>query len=214
MGTIRAHSDSEIQARKDDILRSATDLLLHGDWGSLTLATVAEKTSISRPSMYNYYKVKEEIFLDLMIREYADWKADLETRLEPKLTREDFCAALVDSLWGRDLLTMLIALYSEVPQDKCRTDFVERYHSEVHQFYTWFSEVRARQFPAASEKARNGFLVQFVRYCVTFRGMIHFPEEQMELIKEFGTFGELSDTKTICFDGLMLLSAGLDGERW
>ena len=197
MGTIRAHSDSEIQARKDDILRSATDLLLHGDWGSLRLATVAEKTSISRPSMYNYYKVKEEIFLDLMIREYADWKADLETRLAPKLTREDFCTALVDSLWTRDLLTMQIALYSE-----------------VHQFYSWFSEVLARQFPAASEKARNGFLVQFVRYCVTFRGMIHFPEEQMELIKELGTFGELSDTKAICFDGLMLLSAGLDGERW
>ena len=74
----------------------------------------------------------------------------------------------------------------------------------------WFSEVLARQFPAVSEKARNAFLVQFVRYCVTFRGMIHFPQEQMAMIKQLGTFGELSDTKTICYDGLMLLSAGLN----
>ena len=211
MGTIRAHSDSEIQARKDEILRSAADLLLHGDWGSLTLATVAEKTSISRPSMYNYYKVKEEIFLDLMIREYADWKTDLETRLAPPLSRTEFCGELVNSLWERDLLAMLIALYSEVPQNKCREEFIERYHSEIHQFYTWFSEVLARQFPTAEEKARNAFLVQFVRYSVTFRGMICFSQEQMELIKELGTFGEFTDTRTICYDGLVLLSAGLDG---
>ena len=210
MGTIRAHSDSEIQARKDEILKSAAELLSTGDWGSLTLATVAEKTSISRPSMYNYYKIKEEMYLDLMVREYADWKSNLEARLSVPLSRSDFCHVLVDSLWERDLLTMLMTLYSELPLEKCRPCFLDNYNQALHQFYLRFSERLSSNFPNASEKDRNAFHVQFVRYCVTFRGMIHFPKEQLELIKSLGTFGELTDTKGICYDGLMLLSAGLE----
>ena len=43
----------------------------------ITLKQIGEVTSFSRPSIYNYFKTKEEIFLALFEQEYDLWTDDL-----------------------------------------------------------------------------------------------------------------------------------------
>ena len=47
MGKIRARTDEELAARKQEILSAARDLLMTMSYESITLAAIAEKTSIS-----------------------------------------------------------------------------------------------------------------------------------------------------------------------
>ena len=63
MGKIRARTDEELAARKQEILSAARDLLMTMSYESITLAAIAEKTSISRPSMYHYYNKKSAFLL-------------------------------------------------------------------------------------------------------------------------------------------------------
>ena len=46
---------------------------------------IADNTSFTRTSIYNYYKTKEEIFLALFEREYQDFHEDLLRRLLKKI---------------------------------------------------------------------------------------------------------------------------------
>ena len=62
MGKIRARTDEEFAARKQDILAAAKEQFMAMSYESITLATIAEKTSISRPSMYHYYDKRELCF--------------------------------------------------------------------------------------------------------------------------------------------------------
>ena len=47
MGRVRARTDEELAARREDILQSAREQIMTMDYDAITLATIAEKTSIS-----------------------------------------------------------------------------------------------------------------------------------------------------------------------
>ena len=44
----------------------------------MTFKAIGARTSITRPSLYNYYRSREEVLLDLLRQDYADWYADLQ----------------------------------------------------------------------------------------------------------------------------------------
>ena len=54
MGKIRARTDAELAARKREILDAAAEQLMTEDYDAITLATIAEKTSISRASILQF----------------------------------------------------------------------------------------------------------------------------------------------------------------
>ena len=57
-------------------------------YDDITLATIAETTSVSRPTMYRYYEKKELVFIDLLVQEYVEFEQELQTFLKRKLARE------------------------------------------------------------------------------------------------------------------------------
>ena len=222
MGMIRAHSEKEIEARRAEILSAAEKLIMTHDWSSLTLAQIAVKTSISRTSIYNYYRTKEEVFWDLLLREYKDWHTELERRFSfargninlqydnPPLTRSEFCQSLVDSFWERECFLRLVYLSSEIPFEPCGEEFSRRYWQEMQSLYGWLFSLLKKQFPRADENEISLFLAQFVRYMVTIHGLLHISNEQLDLMKGLGMFKTVADTKSVCYDGLMLLSSRLE----
>ena len=111
MGKIRARTDEELAARKQEILAAAKEQFMTMSYESITLATIAEKTSISRPSIYHYYDKKESVFVDLIIREYQEWGEQLEPLLERRCSQEQFCQTMTDILWEHETLLKLLSLH-------------------------------------------------------------------------------------------------------
>ena len=104
MGKIRARTDEELAARKQEILAAAKEQFMTMSYESITLATIAEKASISRPSMYRYYDKKARVFADLMIQEYRERGEQMEPLLERRCSQEEFCQTMTDILWGHETL--------------------------------------------------------------------------------------------------------------
>ncbi len=205
MGSLRARNENEVTARKENILNAAAELLAAEGHGNITLADISEKTNISRPSMYNYYKTKEEIFLDLMVREYLSWKDELETLFPRKVSRETFCRRLASSLISQSLLIRLFSVRQFQLEKNLGAEKMERFYETVKPFFDTFTAMLDKQFPNTDKAKRDMFKIQFTLYCYSV-----YPMSQMD---RQGTnddfFGKVPDLKTIYYKGLMLLTSEL-----
>lgn len=69
-------------ARREEIIDACAELYEDMPFRDITIGRIAELTSFSRTSIYNYFGTREEIFLALLAREYAAWTADLNALAE------------------------------------------------------------------------------------------------------------------------------------
>lgn len=207
MGKLRARTDEELAARKNEILEAAKDQIMTMDYDDVTLATIAAQTSISRPSMYHYYDKKENVFIDLMIREYQELTEGLQPLLKRKLTRESFCRRLTSVLWERQLLLKLLSLQLPVWRHEYSDENWNRFVEESVPYQKTLRDVLVKQFPNATEEARNMFRIQFSVYCNSLYVIEHLPQSQMTAMEEQRIFDSIPKGEDICYEGLLLLSA-------
>ena len=59
-----------VESRPDEIVEACRQLYQDHTFHEITLKDISARTSLSRPSIYNYFATKEEIFLALLKKEY------------------------------------------------------------------------------------------------------------------------------------------------
>ena len=99
-------------ARKEEIIAACETLYQTMGFKEITIKEIADYTSFSRPSIYNYFETKEEIFLALLQKEYERWIADLEAVISSRnaMTRDEIAGALARTLERREQLLKLMSM--------------------------------------------------------------------------------------------------------
>ncbi|MBR1563519.1 MAG: TetR family transcriptional regulator [Ruminococcus sp.] len=99
-------------SRREEIVNACEKLYQTMSFKEITLKDISVETSLSRPSIYNYFQTKEEIFLALMQREYELWAAEVNTLAEEHnaMSANDFAAAMAHSLENHEQLLKLLAM--------------------------------------------------------------------------------------------------------
>ena len=100
------------EERKDEIINACEELYQTKSFKEITLKDISEKTTFSRPSIYNYFQTKEEIFLALLKREYERWLKDLEEiySKNDKLEKAEFAKQIALSIEKRQQLLKLLSM--------------------------------------------------------------------------------------------------------
>lgn len=97
--------------RKEEIINACEELYKTTSFNEISIKLISEKTTFSRPSIYNYFNTKEEIFLALVTKEYYKWIEDLnKIYSKENLSKEDFANELAHSLEKRINLLKLISV--------------------------------------------------------------------------------------------------------
>ena len=101
-----------IAERREEIINACEQLYQTMSFKEITIKEIGNVTSFSRPTIYNYFETKEEIFLALYEREYDRWNADLEQILErnENLTRKQIADEIAGSLQNREQLLKLLSM--------------------------------------------------------------------------------------------------------
>ena len=73
-----AASEALTRARREEIINACAALYETMGFREISLKDIAQRTSFTRTSIYNYFQTKEEIFLALLAREHDAWAADME----------------------------------------------------------------------------------------------------------------------------------------
>lgn len=97
--------------RKTEILNACSDLYQTKGFREITIKDISTKTSFSRPSIYNYFETKEEIFLGLLTREYEQWSQDLIKIAEGGVNgADDLARKVAESLQKRKTLLKITSM--------------------------------------------------------------------------------------------------------
>ena len=101
-----------IAQRREEIINACEELYRTMSFKEITLKEIGKITSFSRPTIYNYFETKEEIFLALFQREYECWNDELTSILEgnEQLTKAELSAKIAASLAGREQLLKLLSM--------------------------------------------------------------------------------------------------------
>ncbi|MDH5543777.1 MAG: TetR family transcriptional regulator [Nitrospinota bacterium] len=110
---LRAVSSDEKLERRETILNAAVDLLGKGDFQNISVSRIARKAGLAKGTIFLYFKTKEDLFLQLQIREYKSWFENFKGRLKASLQRkkfgdiEEFVKNIMDSLACQPLMLQL-----------------------------------------------------------------------------------------------------------
>ena len=105
-------SPERTAARKEEIISACEKLYQTMSFKDITLKEIGSETSFSRPTIYNYFQTKEEIFLALYEREYDRWNIELTDILENNdtLTKEQVAEKIAASIANRQQLLKLLSM--------------------------------------------------------------------------------------------------------
>ena len=122
-------SPERTAARKEEIINACEKLYQTMSFKDITLKEIGNETSFSRPTIYNYYQTKEEIFLALFEREYVRWNEELQTILRDnrKLTKAELAEKLAVSLANRQQLLKLLAMNNYDMEENSRPELLNSF---------------------------------------------------------------------------------------
>ena len=109
---MRKATPEEIARKREEIINACEQLYQTMSFREITLKEIGTITSFSRPTIYNYFETKEEIFLALFQREYDRWNEELTAILNEneQLTKKELADRIANSLEGRQQLLKLLSM--------------------------------------------------------------------------------------------------------
>ncbi|WP_375210236.1 TetR/AcrR family transcriptional regulator [Hyphomonas jannaschiana] len=109
----RARSESEKEARRNEILDAAEALLLESGNERFAIAALADNVGVSKSTIFLYFANKEELLLALYERAFIRTFTQLGERLEPGMSGRAFCEAFIDSLVDHPAMLILRAYLAQ-----------------------------------------------------------------------------------------------------
>ena len=144
----------QIASRREEIVNACEKLYQTMSFKEITLKEIGREVPFSRPTIYNYFQTKEEIFLALFEREYDRWNAELSSILEnnEKPGKEELAEKLAASLSNRVQLLKLLSMNNYDMEANSRaellTDFKKAYGRSMQLVCAILAKFRPEKSPS------------------------------------------------------------------
>lgn len=193
--------------RRDEIVDACRTLYETKTFREITISDIAKFVSFSRPSIYNYFETKEEIFLALFQREYELWTADLK-RLEIKsgaTTVEEFADAIADASSRRTALFKLLAMNLYDMEENSRFERLVEFKRAFKEAFETFDATLIRFFPNADASALENFRSVFWPFMSGVYPYANLSEKQLAAMNAVGLRALGKDERALVRDALATL---------
>jgi len=150
-------------ARREEIISVCKKLYEDMSFKEITIMKIAEHTSFSRASVYNYFETKEEIFLAILQNEYELWVSDLNTVTDSRdsMSKDEIAEALAESLEKRKLLLKLMSMNHYDMEENSREERLCEFKVAYGRSLKAVDAMLLKFCPDMTEKARADFIYSF-----------------------------------------------------
>ena len=174
------------QVREEEILNACEKLYKTMSFKEITLKEIGAETSFSRPSIYNYFQTKEEIFLALFEREYRTWMKDLEKIGKKNVDAEGLAEAIAKSLEKRALMLRLLSVNLYDMEENSRIERLVEFKKAYCASVEAFDALLQKALPDQNEEERRETLVTAFEFIHGVYPYAHATKKQIEAMKEAG----------------------------
>ncbi len=171
--------------RKDEIINACEELYRIKSFKEITLKDISEKTTFSRPSIYNYFQTKEEIFLALLKREYERWLKDLEDIYvkNDKLEKQEFAKQIALSIEKREQLLKLLSMNLYDMEENSRMEQLVDFKKSYGETLKSIKKLLDKFFKNMSEEEKEKFIFSFFPLMYGIYPYTCATEKQKEAMK-------------------------------
>ena len=179
-------SPERTAARKEEIINACEKLYQTMSFKDITLKEIGNETSFSRPTIYNYYQTKEEIFLALFEREYVRWNEELQTILQDnrKLTKAELAEKLAASLANRQQLLKLLAMNNYDMEENSRPELLNSFKVAYGDSIKNVCSILTKFCPKKSEQEIQNIIYIFFPFMFGIYPYTAVTDKQKKAMKE------------------------------
>lgn len=181
-------SEELTNARKKEIIDACAKLYETMSFKDITIKEIAGFTSFTRPSIYNYFQTKEEIFLALLEQEYELWVADLKelNATEKLLSKQELAEGLAHTLEKRVRLLKLLSTNMNDMEENSRLENLTEFKKAYGASLNAVRDCLEHFCPDMTATEQQEFLYSFFPLVYAIYPYAFATEKQLEAMKRAG----------------------------
>ena len=185
------HAEGSLErtaARKEEIVDACEQLYRTMSFREITLKEIGSITSFSRPTIYNYFETKEEIFLALFKREYDRWNAQLLAILEEndQLTKAQLADRIAQSLAERQQLLKLLSMNNYDMEANSRQELLTIFKQSYGRSLELMNTLLEKFCPEMSAADIRNFIYTFFPFMFGIYPYAEVTDKQKAAMQEAG----------------------------
>lgn len=198
-------------SRREEIIAACRKLYQTMSYREITIKEIAEETSFTRPSIYNYFETKEEIFLALFQKEYKSIaeELDLLCQRNEALSMEALASALAEALDKRTMLLKLLSMNLYDMEENARLTRLVEFKTAYRDFISAVDRCLQKFCPALGEQSRQTFLYSFLPFMFGLYPYTVATDKQKAAMEKVGLNYTPVSTYELAFTGIQILLRGL-----
>ena len=184
--------------RKEEIINACERLYEKKSFKEITIKSIGEETTFSRPSIYNYFETKEEIFLAILQQEYEKWILELEQmqRSYETMTKKQFAENMAHSIEKRQRLLKLLSMNLYDIEENSRMELLIEFKQVYGKAIRTIKSCLDKFFKDMQEEEKINFLYSFLPFMYGIYPYAVVTEKQKEAMSQAGvdyTYSSLYD---------------------
>ncbi|SDI85640.1 DNA-binding transcriptional regulator, AcrR family [Pseudobutyrivibrio sp. 49] len=146
-----------IDKRREEIMDACEKLYETMGFQSINIKVISTETSFSRPSIYNYFQTKEEIFLGLLTREYIKWNETLKNIIgrNADMDKDTLARAIAKSMEERKTLLKISAMNLYEIEENSREELLVDYKRTFKNSIELFDECLKKHLKVSNQKSEQ-----------------------------------------------------------
>jgi len=179
-------SEELTDQRKLEIISACEKLYQTKGFKEITIKDISIETTFSRPSIYNYFETKEEIFLALLEKEYEEWTKDLLklAALKKPVSRDAFCRQIAKSLSRRTVLLKISAMNLYEIEENSRPVLLAEFKRAFRSSVDAFTRCLEKYLPDCGKAKYDEIRYAFFPFMYGIYPYTHPTEKQCEAMKQ------------------------------
>jgi len=198
-------------SRREEIIAACRKLFQSMSYKEITIKEIAEETSFTRPSIYNYFETKEEIFLALFQQEYESISEELDLLCQSKeaLSLENLSSALAQALERRPMLLKLLSMNLYDMEANARLERLVEFKTAYRDFISAVDCCLRKFCPTLGEQSRHAFLFSFLPFMFGLYPYTMATDKQKAAMEKAGLDYTPVSTYELANAGIQILLRGL-----
>lgn len=176
-----------VEKRPGEIIDACRRLYRTMAFKEITLKEISKETSLSRPSIYNYFQTKEEIFLALLEEEYRLWADDLDQILSHDgYDIQSFAIAISESIAKRETLLKILCMNLYEIEENSRAERLVEFKKHYGRTIDIIDAALEKFFPDMTTEDRTDFIYEFYPFLYGLYPYVYPTKKQMDAMKMAG----------------------------
>ena len=197
-----------IARRREEIINACEQLYQTMSFKEITLKEIGKVTSFSRPTIYNYFQTKEEIFLAIYKKEYDLWNEDLASILEQNesLPKKELADQIARSLTARDQLLKLLAMNNYDMEANSRQEMLTSFKASYGRSMELVRQLLEKFCPEMDQGDIQKFIYIFFPFMFGIYPYTSVTDKQRTAMEEAGVdylYQSIYDLSYSCLCGLL-----------